>query len=1071
MKSFRPFRRECERAARGAFRRALVGATAAWLAVVATAFEIASAPAGQIEAGAPPFVMFNIESVGLQSPPLDLKQLADGRILVVGASELCVGDGFRWERIPRSERETTLLTGQVAVGNDGRIHVSETQGFCRVEFDERGGWYLVRSEYPENQAPMHSYTSNVRAGDRWIWFDNGVVEWDLRSDQAPRSLDRNATAGHAFLLDGAVFIPDSNRGSLHAVAPSGERRVVIAAEDSSPGMSIISSAPLADGRMLVGTSSSGVWVFDGQGLSPLASGGVLGAGNRINDLVRTMNDLFVASVDGYGLVFFDSTGRVLQTLDRRSDNRLAHLRKLLWTAEGMLWGYSRKGIVRVNFPSRVSLFENAVTASMDYVNPVRFEGRLWLLATGSVLRGEYDGEGRLAGFEKVETPAPFVYSLGVAAGRLLAGCDNGLWEWRGGVWRLLAGGLVNPRVAVPSGVPDRWLYAARNEVGWIDFEGDEVALTRFPHEGLGEVYNAIPDRDWVWLELGAGRIGRMAIDGRQHVLELFNEDDGVTSGWVELFILDDRIRVQCSGRTLIYNELTRRFENDETLAANFPELTYANGGRAAFDARGRLWVPDTDRVRIHDRSLPEGDQRRLEFLPSDLKPTSFICEPGGVVWLQGQLCFARYDPGIPLPPARRLRALVSRVELPGSGRTLLAPGVQLGRLVHTDNSMIAHFAAIGAPVGESVTFEIMMEGLGAEWVSTGVTGAAGFNHLDPGVYTLRVRPRAGASVGEETAVSLVVLPPWYRTTGAYVAYGLFMVTVVAGAIWLPLYAERRRKEKLARLVDERTVELRASEERYRVLNAELERRVEARTVELDHAAAQLSAANRELESFAYSISHDLKAPLRNIMGFTELLERRLGPLQDHDCSRFMEVIVSETRRLSTLIGELLRFSRIGKAEMAFESVDLGALIDAVRREIAGDLEGRQIEWRVGPLPLVEGDRVLLRQVVANLVGNAVKFTRNRPCAVIEITSSKIPDACGFATFVVRDNGAGFNPKYGDKLFGVFQRLHSEKAFEGTGIGLANVKRIVGRHGGEVWAEGEPDRGAAFFFTLKLASAA
>ena len=279
-------------------------------------------------------------------------------------------------------------------------------------------------------------------------------------------------------------------------------------------------------------------------------------------------------------------------------------------------------------------------------------------------------------------------------------------------------------------------------------------------------------------------------------------------------------------------------------------------------------------------------------------------------------------------------------------------------------------------------------------------------------------------------------------------------------------------------------------EAIRRLNAELEQRVRDRTAELEHlnadlrasqdslahAAARLQeansnllAANQELESFSYSVSHDLRAPLRNIAGFIELLRKRTAGQLDPEADRYFGIVGSEAVRMAALIDDLLTFSRIGRAELHFAPVQLATLVAEVQSELQSDLTGRQIQWRIQPLHPVLGDRTLLRQVVANLLSNAVKFTRKRATAIIEIGTQPASSGSELFTFFVRDNGAGFDPKYAAKLFGVFQRLHNPRDFEGTGIGLANVRRIVERHGGRVWAEGAPDHGATFFFSLKPAA--
>ncbi len=245
------------------------------------------------------------------------------------------------------------------------------------------------------------------------------------------------------------------------------------------------------------------------------------------------------------------------------------------------------------------------------------------------------------------------------------------------------------------------------------------------------------------------------------------------------------------------------------------------------------------------------------------------------------------------------------------------------------------------------------------------------------------------------------------------------------------------------------------------LNETLEARVVDRT-------AALAAANKELESFSFSISHDLRAPLRQINGFAAMLQDAAGAQLDGEGLRMLAQITGAAQRMDELIRALLEFSRSGRAELVMAAVPLGRLLDETLTILAADLKGRDIEWRRAELPRVWGDAMLLRQVLVNLVSNAIKYTGKTARAVIEIGTGA--GAAGEALIFVRDNGVGFDPRYASRLFGVFQRLHRAEDFEGTGIGLANAQRIVTRHGGRIWAESAPGEGATFYVALPLAMA-
>jgi light-regulated signal transduction histidine kinase (bacteriophytochrome) len=285
----------------------------------------------------------------------------------------------------------------------------------------------------------------------------------------------------------------------------------------------------------------------------------------------------------------------------------------------------------------------------------------------------------------------------------------------------------------------------------------------------------------------------------------------------------------------------------------------------------------------------------------------------------------------------------------------------------------------------------------------------------------------------------------------------FETFVPALGIWFSVSVYSPQRGEFVAVFDNITDRKRAERE-VQELNRELERRVQVRTAELE-------VANEELEAFSYSVSHDLRAPLRAIDGFSRVLEEEFGPHLDDEGRHLVEVVRSNTRRMAQLIDDLLAFSRAARRDLRPVPVDMAAFAREAVDEQAPAAERGRYAFDVSDLPNVRGDPAMLRQVWANLLSNAVKFSRTKEAPLVEVFGAM--DG-GNAVYHVRDNGVGFDMRHANKLFGVFQRLHSAQEFEGTGVGLALVQRIVRRHGGHVWAEGVVGEGATFSFAIPTA---
>jgi K+-sensing histidine kinase KdpD len=319
-----------------------------------------------------------------------------------------------------------------------------------------------------------------------------------------------------------------------------------------------------------------------------------------------------------------------------------------------------------------------------------------------------------------------------------------------------------------------------------------------------------------------------------------------------------------------------------------------------------------------------------------------------------------------------------------------------------------------------------------------------------------IGPSVLAVVLSAACFSYFVTEPLYSFEVSSTDLPYFILFVVWAVIIASFVSVRKRiegdlrhtSERLQLEIDQRKLQ----EHEIRNLNQELATR-----------AAELEASNKELEAFAYSVSHDLRAPLRHSVGYSELLQSHASSLLDDKSRRYIQTIIESSKRMGNLIDDLLSFSRIGRAETRKTQVSLEQLVKEIVAEIRRETKGRDIVWKIGALPACYGDRTMLRLVIANLVSNAVKFTRMRTQAEIEIGC--VDANPNEIEVFVRDNGAGFDMQYANKLFGVFQRLHSAEEFEGTGIGLATVQRIIHRHGGNVRAEGAVEQGATFYFSL------
>jgi PAS domain S-box-containing protein len=779
---------------------------------LAQAHRIVGAPPGVVEAGAPPFVILGEEALGLNSPPTDIRRMPDGRVLVVASQQLALGDGVRWEVFRQATDDHLAAGGTLAVDRDGQIYTGISAGFARVDFVENDQWRLApiaswpRGE-PSNRPPLRMH---VEVNGDWFWHSGSGALFTWRPGQEARVAGRTEDVETVFLYKSRFYLSDRNDGSLSRLE-RGASEPVLSADSVSPDAAITCTVPFGEDVLLVGTAGEGLQRFDGETLQPFLAGTVLRGSGRINDVCETAGGMYAAAVENHGIVFFDRQGRIVQSLDRSLDHRLARVKQLLPAPGGVIWALLDHGILRVEFPSRVSFFEPLIGTAVNTAHPYRLDGHLWLLADGKIQRGVYDLDDRLIRLESDTVPNRYVFSFSAAAGIPIAGTERGAYYRSHDGWVPFAPEINNLRVLEAKSRNGRWIYAAKHEMGWLRVTPEGITADRIPAPQLVNAYNAATDKnDNIWIEFGSGKIGRIKTASDVLELESFGTEDGVPQSWAQVFEIDGSVRFNVAEHIIRFDEPSDRFIADTELQSLVPEGGIF--GRPGIDSRGRLWLTTTEGVQVFEKRNA-GWHRVNEKMSPQFRPYYFTFEENGIVWLHSEHRLERFDPAMPTAALTTMQALVTRVSVATNNRTFYAFDHELPPLQFSENSLLVHFVAIGSPFGAAVTFDVNLEGAGSDWTASGSSGSAVFNRLKEGHYTLRVRPRTADASGTESTLSFAIRPPWYRTNGAYLAYAVLSVGLVLLAGWLFSYLHRRENARLERIVAQRTRELNASNDR------------------------------------------------------------------------------------------------------------------------------------------------------------------------------------------------------------------------------------------------------------------
>jgi PAS domain S-box-containing protein len=791
-----------------------------------------STPPGLIEAGVPPFVVFGPEALGLQVPPVDLKLMPDGRLLAFGRGELAIGDGARWEVIRQDPNDVAANTASVAVDTDGTIYAGVPGGFARVTFDSDRLWHFkLHQALPrplQSEAVAEIGVNEVDGQWYWSTGSGPIVQW--KPGIEPRVIGETNALERVLPLDGSVIASDHSNGRLYEYV---QGQFVPAGADlrSLASDTVTCSVQLASGTDVVGTATDGLLIRGPKGFQHWTARGVLTGPNRITDLCSIGNGLIAVAIDNVGIMVVNESGRIVQSLDRTVDDRFSRVQRLLLAPGGVVWALLNEGIARIALPSRFSYFEPLSSVGLNYSQIYRYHGRLWLVGDRLAEQGVYDESNRLLRFER-NTPPGLIHSLVAVDDQLIAASDQFLYRLTShNTWEPMAKAATTMYISPISVRPGLWMYAAAGEAGWIHYDDGKISVERHPDPRLSFIYGMMIDSTGVtWAELGTGKVARVMPHFPAPLVEVFTQADGLPNGWIQLCVIDRKVHLITNGIIRTYNDDDHRFEADPGLVDRYPELINADG-RPTKDSTGRLWITRPEGVVVVDTVGPARIDPNIT-VPRNLRPLYFNPQHDGVMWIHEPRRLVRFDPSLPTTPPVPVKALVTYVEFPESGRVVYPENGRIPDLPESDDTVIVHFLAPNVAFGDTVTFDVLLPGITRSWVSAGGTGSVTFNHLTSGTYQLRVRPRSAGGTGEDAELGFTVLTPWYRTRTAYAADGVAAIGAVAFAIWLSLYFERREKTRLARLVAERTQALeqqvqettsktealRLSEERFRRLN-------------------------------------------------------------------------------------------------------------------------------------------------------------------------------------------------------------------------------------------------------------
>ncbi|MDX2186648.1 MAG: ATP-binding protein [Opitutaceae bacterium] len=1029
---------------------------------------------GLVEGGIPNFAVLASESLGLSIRPTDIRLLPDGRVFVINHEEVAMGDGVRW----RAFRGTSVRDGlpvTAVLDDDGSAYTGIAGGLARIELLPGGQWHRVKVvSLPESSSPNTILYKVWPIGRKWIWTESSgdVVSW--RPGEEMRVYGHFQAIQHVFEFGSFLYVSSHAEGELYRIRNPGAPPERVPTIGMTLADTIQCTALADDGTLLVGTSGRGILRFDGRSFTRFEGPRLIGEGMHISDLCRVGPGIFAAAIENEGILFFREDGRPVQLLSRTLDHRLSRVRALRYSGQGVLWAVMNLGLARIEFPGDVVAFDPMVPSALGFVQPVRSNGRLWVQADGKALQGQYDTSGLLSGFS-ANGPPGHVHCLADLSGHLVAATEQGLYELSDEGWRLLTDEIKNARVGFGEITERGHMFLAPGAVGFIRFDKKPVEIHSHPVDYRGLSYGVVTDKNGVsWFELGLSKVGRVDSRASEPVLEVMGEERGMERGWVQAYLVDGEPRFFCNFVVFKIDDAARRFERDPEVVRRFPDLERGTG-RMVTDKLGRYWYPTQGGVRMVDERQADPSKRMRELI-TGFSPFILTMERSGAMWMWASDRFARHDTSVESEARRPVQTYVDSIEYTNTRREVFNPSGTL-RLPFNDNSFVIHFSAPSNSFLGPVSFQTQLEGAENAWVSTGNVGSASYTRLLEGRYTFKVRAVRGGVPGPEAKLALVIDPPWFRTPLSKGLFGLLVVGAFVLAFWIPSYLKRRERDRLARLVGERTHDLRVSEDKYRRLSEELDRRVTDRTVELARTNEELRKAkeaaeqgNRAKSAFLATMSHEIRTPMNSILGMGHLLmDTGLSDIQ----MKYTSMLVRSSESLLSILNDVLDFSKIEAGHMKLEAVpfdpriEIDHAVEALRESARAKGLVFRVDIEETVSPMLVGDPARIRQIMVNFVGNALKFTAK---GGVTVMVNVLHDSGNQQTlrFAVRDTGIGISEEAQARLFLPFSQADSSttRRFGGTGLGLAISRRLVELMDGRIGVESRERVGSEFWMEIR-----